>query len=109
MDLVINHSSTSMNGLLKQKSKENPYHDYYIWVDAYLRKNRMSGNRFLVAPFGNMSRNQQYYLALFFAKEQPDLNWESTQLKNELFTMIRWWLDQRYRWLSFRWDFHVKR
>lgn len=29
-----------------------------------------------------------------FCKEQPDLNWESEKLKEELFNMIRWWLDK---------------
>ncbi|MGC3797815.1 alpha-amylase family glycosyl hydrolase, partial [Enterococcus faecium] len=35
----------------------------------------------------------QLYLQVV-AKEQPDLNWESEKLKEELFKMIRWWLDK---------------
>ena len=44
-----------------------------------------------------------------FCKEQPDLNWESEKLKEELFNMIRWWLDKGID--GFRLDAisHVKR
>ena len=29
-----------------------------------------------------------------FAKEQPDLNWENTKLREEIYRMINWWLDK---------------
>ncbi len=35
----------------------------------------------------------QSYLHVF-AKEQPDLNWENPKVREELFTMIRWWLEK---------------
>ena len=28
-----------------------------------------------------------------FAKEQPDLNWKNPKVREEIYAMIRWWLD----------------
>ncbi|MBO1299155.1 MULTISPECIES: glycoside hydrolase family 13 protein [unclassified Enterococcus] len=95
MDLVINHSSDQHEWFIESRqSVDNPYRDYYIWVDGTPNQ----------APNGWQSifggsaweydeQTGQYYLHIF-AKEQPDLNWESDKLKDELFTMIRWWLDK---------------
>ncbi|WP_206854144.1 glycoside hydrolase family 13 protein [Candidatus Enterococcus mangumiae] len=95
MDLVINHSSDQHEWFIESRqSVDNPYRDYYIWVDGTPDQ----------APNGWQSifggsaweydeQTGQYYLHIF-AKEQPDLNWESDKLKDELFTMIRWWLDK---------------
>ena len=29
-----------------------------------------------------------------FHKKQPDLNWENPELREEIYTMINWWLDK---------------
>lgn len=95
MDLVINHSSDQHEWFIEaKKSKENPYHDYYIWVDGIPEEKPNEWQSIFGGSVWEYEPEiQQYYLHIF-AKEQPDLNWESTQLKNELFTMIRWWLDK---------------
>ncbi len=95
MDLVINHSSDQHEWFIEsKKSKENPYHDYYIWVDGTPDKKPNDWQSIFGGSVWEYEpKLQQYYLHIF-AKEQPDLNWKSEQLKNELFTMIRWWLDK---------------
>ncbi|MBX9041928.1 glycoside hydrolase family 13 protein [Enterococcus durans] len=95
MDLVINHSSDQHEWFIEaKKSKENPYHDYYIWVDGTPEEKPNEWQSIFGGSVWEYEPEiKQYYLHIF-AKEQPDLNWESTQLKNELFTMIRWWLDK---------------
>lgn len=95
MDLVINHTSDQHEWFIEsKKSLDNPYRDYYIWVDG---KPEQAPNEWQ-SIFGGSAweydeQTKQYYLHIF-AKEQPDLNWESNKLKNELFSMIRWWLDK---------------
>jgi len=95
MDLVINHSSDQHEWFIESRqSVDNPYRDYYIWVDGTLDQ---APNEWQ-SIFGGSAwqydeQTGQYYLHIF-AKEQPDLNWESDKLKDELFTMIRWWLDK---------------
>ncbi|OBS62991.1 glucohydrolase [Enterococcus mundtii] len=95
MDLVINHSSDQHEWFIESRqSVDNPYRDYYIWVDGTPDQ---APNEWQ-SIFGGSAwqydeQTGQYYLHIF-AKEQPDLNWESDKLKAELFTMIRWWLDK---------------
>src|SRR6187455_2680037 len=35
----------------------------------------------------------EYYLHLF-AREQPDLNWENSEVRQAVYAMMRWWLDR---------------
>ncbi|MFP1647353.1 glycoside hydrolase family 13 protein [Enterococcus mundtii] len=95
MDLVINHSSDQHEWFIESRqSIDNPYRDYYIWVDGTPDQ---APNEWQSIFDGSAwqydEQTGQYYLHIF-AKEQPDLNWESDKLKAELFTMIRWWLDK---------------
>ena len=94
MDLVINHTS-HMHRWFKASSasRTGEYSDYYIWkdpVDGHELNNWAScfgGSAWEWCP-----ERGQYYLHLF-AKEQPDLNWECEALRNEVFGMIKWWID----------------
>ena len=29
-----------------------------------------------------------------FSKKQPDLNWENEEVRNEVYDMMKWWLDK---------------
>lgn len=95
MDLVLNHTS-DMHEWFRQsrRSKENPYSDYYIWrdpIDGGRPNNWESvfgGSAWEFCP-----ERGQYYLHLF-AKEQPDLNWENDRLREEIFALVRWWMEQ---------------
>ncbi len=95
MDLVINHSSDQHNWFIEsKKSKDNPYRDYYIWIDGTPEQAPNEWQSiFGGSAWEYSAETGQYYLHIF-AKEQPDLNWESEKLKEELFAMIRWWLDK---------------
>lgn len=35
----------------------------------------------------------EYYLHTF-TEQQPDLNWENPQVRQEIYKMMRWWLDK---------------
>ncbi|EOS7970421.1 alpha-glucosidase [Enterococcus hirae] len=95
MDLVINHTSDQHEWFIEsKKSLDNPYRDYYIWVDGTPENAPNDWQSiFGGSAWAYDEQTKQYYLHVF-AKEQPDLNWESEKLKNELFSMIRWWLDK---------------
>ena len=93
LDLVLNHSSDEHKWFKEaKKSKENPYHDYYVWrdgtEDAFPNDMR--------AIFGGpawewVPELQQYYFHQFSVK-QPDLNWENPKLRQEIYDMINWWI-----------------
>ena len=95
MDLVLNHSSDQHPWFLEAlKSRENPYHDYYVWRDGTpdCPPNDMcavfGGSMWTYVPHLG-----QYYFHQF-AVQQPDLNWENPALRRELYKMIRFWVDK---------------
>lgn len=94
MDLVVNHTSDQHPWFLEsQKSKDNPYRDYYLWEDA--SPNQMPND--WISFFGGSTwaydeKTKQAYFHVF-AKEQPDLNWKNSKVRQEIYDMIRWWLD----------------
>lgn len=93
MDLVLNHSSDEHHWFQEaKKSRENPYHDYYIWKDGAedVPPNDMR------AAFGGSAWEwvpeiKQYYFHQFSVK-QPDLNWENPKVRQEIYDMINWWI-----------------
>src|SRR5215208_7226628 len=38
-------------------------------------------------------KTSQYYL-LLFSRKQPDLNWENPEVRQAVYSMMRWWLDR---------------
>lgn len=97
MDLVVNHSSNEHQWFQEsRKSKDNPYRDYYYWRP--LRDDGRKPNNWQ-AFFGvgdawtYDERTDECYLHLF-TKEQPDLNWENPKLRQEVYKIIRFWLDK---------------
>ena len=95
LDLVLNHSSDQHRWFQEAKqSRDNPYHDYYVWRDG--SEDRPPNE--MRACFGGSAwtwvpQVQQYYFHQF-APQQPDLNWENPQVRRALYDMILWWMDQ---------------
>ena len=95
MDLVLNHSSNEHRWFKEaKKSKDNPYHDYYIWRDG---EEGMPPSD-MKAVFGGSAWEYvpeigQYYFHQFLP-EQPDLNWENPKVRRAIYDMILWWMDK---------------
>lgn len=95
IDLVLNHSSDEHKWFIEaKKSKDNPYHDYYVWRDGVegVLPNDMK------ASFGGSAWEWvpelgQYYFHQFSVK-QPDLNWDNPKVRQELFDMIYGWMEK---------------
>lgn len=96
MDLVVNHCSDRHEWFQKAlKDPFGPYGEYF-----YIREGRegrppcnwrsyFGGSVWEPLPgYDNL-----FYLHMF-AKEQPDLNWENPRLRQEIYKMIRWWLEK---------------
>ncbi|KIL46423.1 alpha-glucosidase [Jeotgalibacillus campisalis] len=95
LDLVVNHTSDQHSWFLESKSsKNNPKRDWYIWKDA---KNGEKPNNwrsyFEPSPWTWDEATGQYYFHSF-AVEQPDLNWKNEEVRNEIYRMMRSWLDK---------------
>ena len=101
MDLVANHTSDEHPWFKESRSsKDNRYRDYYIWKDPKgfdEDGNPIPPNNW-ASEFGGPAwewdeATGQFYLHIFF-KEQPDLNWENEKVREDLYSMVRWWLDK---------------
>lgn len=95
MDLVLNHSSDEHRWFKEaKKSKDNPYHDYYVWRDGKegVPPNDMKGV-FGGSAWEWVPELQQYYFHQFSVK-QPDLNWDNPKVRREIYDMILWWMDK---------------
>lgn len=96
MDLVVNHCSDEHEWFRKAcEDPDGKYGKYFYIEDA--RDGKLPCN--WRSYFGGSvweklpGHEDKYYLHLFH-KKQPDLNWENPELREEVYTMINWWLDK---------------
>ena len=98
MDLVINHTSDEHPWFVEScKSKDNPYSDYYIWRDPKWVEGKMLPPNNWFSQFEGLAweyceSRQQYYLHVF-ARKQPDLNMDNPKVREEVKSIMRFWLD----------------
>ena len=93
MDLVVNHTSDEHKWFKEGIDKNSPYHDYYFWRDG--KGNKLPnnwGSLFEGKAWEYNQENNQYYLHLF-AKKQPDLNMDNPKVREEVRSIMRFWLD----------------
>ena len=96
MDLVVNHCSSEHFWFKEaRKSRDNPYRNYFHWVNA---ENGKPNPRFSFFDVNNDAwkldtATNAYYLH-YFSQKQPDLNWENPKLREEIYSMMRFWFDK---------------
>jgi alpha-glucosidase len=93
LDLVLNHTSDQHPWFLESRSSRNsPKRDWFIWRDG---KNGRPPNNWN-STFGGSAweydpQTDQYFYHFFF-KQQPDLNWRNPDVKQAMFSAVRFWL-----------------
>lgn len=94
VDLVLNHTSSRHSWFRQAINDVNsPYRDYYIF------KNQDNGTlpTNWRSNFGGSvwekAENNNYYMHVF-DKSQPDLNWENPKLREEICSIVNYWLDK---------------
>ncbi|WP_163712767.1 glycoside hydrolase family 13 protein [Mangrovibacterium lignilyticum] len=96
MDLVVNHSSDEHRWFQESRtSRDNAYRDYYHWWPAEKGKPAKRVSFFDVNNDAWLydSTTNAYYLH-YFSRKQPDLNWENPKLREEIYSMMRFWFDK---------------
>ncbi len=95
IDLVVNHSSDEHEWFRQSmSSKDNPYRDYYIWRTGKDSKEPNNWPSFFGgSAWEKAGPDGEYYLH-YFAKKQPDLNWENPKLRQEVYDLMKFWLDK---------------
>ena len=100
IDLVVNHTSDEHHWFVESRSsKTNPYRDFYIWRPGHTAPDGtrtppnnypsyFSGSAWTLDP-----KTDEYYLH-YFAAKQPDLNWDNPKVREEVYSLMRFWLDK---------------
>lgn len=92
LDLVVNHTSDEHEWFQKAlKDPYSKYRDYYIFKEATERPNNWR-SVFGGSVWEKLPGEDIYYYHTF-DKKQPDLNWENPELREEIYHMVRQWLD----------------
>jgi len=95
LDLVVNHTSDEHAWFVEsRKSKNSPYRDYYIWRPPKNGKLPNNWTSFFSGPAWKLDPTTgEYYLHLF-AEKQPDLNWDNPKVRQEVYDLMKFWLDK---------------
>jgi oligo-1,6-glucosidase len=102
LDMVVNHTSDEHPWFVESRSsRDNPKRDWYWWrpardglpsTDPGAAPNNW-GSLFSGSAWELDARTGEYYLH-FFSPKQPDLNWETPEVRAAIYSMLRWWLDR---------------
>ena len=94
MDLVVNHTSDEHPWFRASIKKQGKYTDFYIWkdpIDGHEPNNW--GSNFQGSAWEYNEERGQYYLHTF-SKKQPDLNWQNPEVREEVYSIMKFWLDK---------------
>jgi len=94
-DMVMNHCSAEHPWFQAARQDRNsPYRDYFVWSDTP-EKYRQARIIFLDVEPSNWTYDEvagQYFWHRFYAN-QPDLNFDNPAVHEEMFRILRFWLD----------------
>ncbi len=96
MDLVLNHSSDEHTWFVEaKKSRNNKYYNYYHW---WPKEKGTPPKRYSLfdenADAWKFNEATNSYYLHYFSKKQPDLNWENPAVRNEMYEIMKFWLDK---------------
>lgn len=95
MDLVVNHTSDEHAWF--QDAIHNPeskYKDYYHFQKSVKGNEPNNWTSFFSGPAWNYYESIDKWALHLFSEKQVDLNWDCEELRQEIITMIRWWLEK---------------
>ncbi|MFW6068917.1 MAG: maltose alpha-D-glucosyltransferase [Chloroflexota bacterium] len=94
-DLVMNHTSDQHHWFQEaRRDPQSPYHDYYVWSETG-KEYADARIIFLDYETSNWTYDEvagKYYWHRFYSS-QPDLNYDNPAVHEEMFNIIRFWLD----------------
>lgn len=90
-DIVLNHSSDKHIWFLDclEKGPSSKYWDFYVWYDKPNDAESIFGG----SAWTYIKKWKKYYFHLF-DKSQPDFNWGSKNLRQEIYKMINHWIKE---------------
>ena len=93
MDLVANHTSDEHYWFEEaKKSRENPYHDYYVWKKGTPKTLPNNWQSVFSGSAWKWNEKTEEYFIHLYTQKQPDLNWENSKVREEIYSIIDFWL-----------------
>lgn len=99
IDLIINHSSSEHPWFLEsKKGRDNPYRDYYVWAQKdtiadFINKKVITLDSDNITQWHDPGFGEDFYYG-FFIGGMPDLNFDNQKLREEIFDIGRFWLEE---------------
>jgi oligo-1,6-glucosidase len=95
MDLVVNHTSDEHEWFVESRSsRANSKRDYYIWKDGVNNGPPNNWQSFFGGDAWKYDEETAQYFLHLFTQKQPDLNWSNTEVRAQIYRMMKWWLDK---------------
>lgn len=99
IDMIINHTSTQHPWFLEsQKSRDNPYRDYYVWAQKdtiadFINKKTITLDSDNIRQWHDPGFGEDYYYGFFWGG-MPDLNFDNPKVRKEIYDIGRFWLEE---------------
>jgi alpha-amylase len=99
IDMIINHTGTDHPWFQASKSgRENAFRDYYVWaqkdtIASYLNKKTVTLDSDNIRQWHDPGQGQDYYYGFFWGG-MPDLNFDSPEVRKEIVSIGRFWLEE---------------
>lgn len=99
IDMIINHTSNKHPWFLEsQKSRDNPFRDYYVWAQKdtiadYINKKTITLDSDNVKQWHDPGAGEDYYYGFFYGG-MPDLNFDNPKVREEIYEIGRFWLEE---------------
>ena len=99
MDLVVNHSGSDHPWFQEASQKpKSPYHDFYVWaykdsIAGQIAKKEVSLDSDNITQWHDVPGNNRSYYGFFWGG-MPDLNFDNEAVRQEIFKIGRFWLEE---------------
>lgn len=99
IDMIINHTSTEHPWFVEsKKSRDNPYRDYYVWAQKdtiadFINKKTITLDSDNIRQWHDPGFGEDYYYGFFWGG-MPDLNFDNPKVREEIFDIGRFWLEE---------------
>ncbi|WP_293032396.1 alpha-glucosidase [Natronococcus sp.] len=95
MDLVVNHTSDRHEWFVRSRAGDPEYRDHYVWREGEPGCPAPNNwESFFRGSAWRYDDEREAYFLHLYDESQPDLNWDEPAVREDVFEMMRWWLEK---------------